>query len=104
VKVRFGVYLLRLVRFYHAYSTLIVDNCYVTGGVLISFQISRSTGVSIATAFNIRAGYYKNDDFICPTDVNRSAQHDGPFDTRVGCFKNDNLFKASNHSDHQTFF
>jgi len=25
-------------------------NCYVTGGVLISFLISRSTGVSIATA------------------------------------------------------
>jgi len=28
-----------------------VRNCYITGGVLISFQISRSTGVSIATAF-----------------------------------------------------
>jgi len=35
--------------FYQAYSTLVVRNCYVTGGVLTSFLISRSTGVSIAT-------------------------------------------------------
>jgi len=27
-----------------------VRNCYVKGGVLISFLISRSTGISIATA------------------------------------------------------
>jgi len=27
-----------------------VRNCYITGGVLISFLISRSTGVSVATA------------------------------------------------------
>jgi len=32
------------------YCTLVVHYCYVTGGVLISFLTSRSTGVSIATA------------------------------------------------------
>jgi len=47
--VRFRVYLLRLLRFYQAYCTLIWHYCYVTGagGVWICFQISRSTGVSI---------------------------------------------------------
>jgi len=50
IRVRFGVYLLRLVHFYQAYCTLVVRNCYITGGVLISLQISRSTGISIATA------------------------------------------------------
>jgi len=44
------VYLLHLLRFYQAYCTLVVRNCYVTDGVLISFVISKSTGVSIATA------------------------------------------------------
>jgi len=48
------VYLLRLLRFYQAYCTLLVHcrycNCYVTGGVWICFQISRSTSISIATA------------------------------------------------------
>jgi len=39
VKVRFRVYLLRLVRFYQAYCTLVVHYCYVTSGVCISFQI-----------------------------------------------------------------
>jgi len=28
-----------------------MHNCFVTGGILISFQISRSTGVFIATAY-----------------------------------------------------
>jgi len=50
VRVRFRVYLLHLLRFHQTYCTLVVRNCYVTGGVLISFLISRSTGVSIATA------------------------------------------------------
>jgi len=31
--VRVKVYLLRLVRFYQAYCTLIMRYCYVTGGV-----------------------------------------------------------------------
>jgi len=41
-----------LLRFYQAYCTHVMRNCwcYVTGGVLINFLISRSTGVSIATA------------------------------------------------------
>jgi len=47
----FRVFLLRLLRFYQAYCTLVVRYCYVTGGVWTSFQISRSTGVSTATAF-----------------------------------------------------
>jgi len=51
VRVRFRVYLLRLLRFYQAYCNLVVHYCYVTGGVSISFLISRSTSVSIATAF-----------------------------------------------------
>ena len=51
VRVKFRVYLLRLLRFYQAYCTLVVRYCYVTGGVRISFQISRTTGVSISTAF-----------------------------------------------------
>jgi len=50
VKVRFKVYLLRLVRINQAYCTLIVRYCYVTGGVVISFPISRKTGISVATA------------------------------------------------------
>ena len=54
VKVKFAVYLLHLFRFYQAYCTLVVCNCYITGGALISFLISRSTGVSIATAFGFR--------------------------------------------------
>jgi len=45
--VRFRVYLLHLLHFYQAYYTLIVHYCYVTGSVLISFQISRSIGVSL---------------------------------------------------------
>jgi len=45
------VYFSRLLHFYQAYSTCIMHYCYVTGGTLISFQISRSTGVSVATAF-----------------------------------------------------
>jgi len=49
VKVRFRVYLLRLVCFYQAYCTLVVCYCYMTGGVLIS----RCTGVSVATALKI---------------------------------------------------
>jgi len=49
VKVRIRVYLLPLLRFYQAYCTLVVHNYDVTGGILISFLISRSTGVSIAT-------------------------------------------------------
>jgi len=48
--VRFRVYLLRLVLLYQAYCTLVVHYRYVTGGVQISFQISRYTGVSVATA------------------------------------------------------
>jgi len=48
------VHLLHLLRFYQAYCTLVVRNCYVTGGVLISFLISRSTCVSTATAFGFR--------------------------------------------------
>jgi len=51
VNVKVRVYLLRLVRFYQAYCILIMHNCYVTDCVFISFQISRSTGVSIATAY-----------------------------------------------------
>jgi len=51
VRVRFRVYLLRSVHFYQAFCTLVVHYCYVTGGVWLSFQVSRSTGVSIATAF-----------------------------------------------------
>ena len=54
VKVRFRVHLLRLVGFYQAYCTLVVRNCYVTCGVFISFQISRSAGISIATAILLR--------------------------------------------------
>jgi len=41
---------LALLRFYQSYCTFVVHYCYVTGGVLTSFQISRSTGESIATA------------------------------------------------------
>jgi len=33
--------------FYQAYCTLVMRYSYVTGGVWTSFQISRSTGVSI---------------------------------------------------------
>jgi len=33
VKVRFRVYILRLVRFYQAYCSLVVRYCYITGGV-----------------------------------------------------------------------
>ena len=35
-----------------------ITNCYVTGGVLISFLLSRSTGVSITTAFLKRIGFW----------------------------------------------
>ena len=49
---RFRVYLSRLVPFYQAYCTVVVRYCYVTSGASISFQISRSTGVSVATALN----------------------------------------------------
>jgi len=55
IKVRFRVHLLRLLRFYQAYyCILVIRYCYVTGGVIITVQISRSTGVStsIATAKN----------------------------------------------------
>jgi len=45
---------LRLLRFYQANCTLVVHYYYVTGGVSITFQISRSTGVSVATAFDNR--------------------------------------------------
>jgi len=38
VGVRFRVYLLHLLRFYQAYCTLVVRDCYVTGGVLITFS------------------------------------------------------------------
>jgi len=51
VKVRFGV-LLRLLRFYQAYCTIVVcysTYCYVTGGVLIIFQIPRSTETGVST-------------------------------------------------------
>jgi len=51
VRVRFRVYLLRLVRFNQAYCTLVVRYCYATGGLLKSYPISRSTGVSVAIAF-----------------------------------------------------
>jgi len=51
VKVMLRIYLLHLLRFYQAYCTLLIRYCYFTSGVLISFQISRSTGISIATAF-----------------------------------------------------
>jgi len=53
VKVRFRVYHLHLLRFYQAYCTLVVrnSNCYVTGGVLISFLISRSAGESIGVSY-----------------------------------------------------
>jgi len=51
VEVRFRVYILRLVRFYQAYCTLVVRYYYITGSALICFQISRSTGVSVATAY-----------------------------------------------------
>jgi len=50
VSVKVRVYLLHLLCFYHAYCTLVMRNCYVTGGILISFPISRFTVVSIATA------------------------------------------------------
>jgi len=43
-RVRFRVYLLHLLRFYQAHCTLVVRNCYVTGGVLICisyFKINR---------------------------------------------------------------
>jgi len=53
IKVRFRVHLLHLLCFYLAYGTLVVGYCYVTGGVWKSFQISGSTGVSIATAFSL---------------------------------------------------
>jgi len=33
VKVRFKIFLLRLLRFYQAYCTLVLHYCYVTGGV-----------------------------------------------------------------------
>jgi len=43
------VYLLHLLHFYlEAYCTLVMLNYYVTGGVLISFLISRFTGISTA--------------------------------------------------------
>jgi len=51
IKVSFRVHLLRLLRFFQAYCTLVVRYCYVTGGIWISFEISISTGVTIATAF-----------------------------------------------------
>jgi len=52
VTARFRVYLLRLVHFYQAYYTLVVRYSTVTSQVAyeLSFQISRSTGVSVATA------------------------------------------------------
>jgi len=31
-------------------ALIVVGCCYITGSVLITFQISRSTGISIATA------------------------------------------------------
>jgi len=40
VKFRFRVYILHLIHFYQAYCTHVVHHCYVTGGILISFQIS----------------------------------------------------------------
>ena len=49
VKVR--VYLLRLVFIYQAYCTLVVRYFHVTGGISITFPISRYTGVSAATAY-----------------------------------------------------
>jgi len=33
------------------YCTVVERYCYVTGSILISFPISRSTGVSVATAY-----------------------------------------------------
>jgi len=46
--VRVKVYLLHYIfRFYQAYHTLVMRHRYITGGVWISFQISRSTGVSL---------------------------------------------------------
>jgi len=48
-KVKVRVYLLCVLPFYQAYCTLVVCYCYITGGVLISFRISRSTCVSIAS-------------------------------------------------------
>jgi len=41
-----------LVRCYQAYCTLVMRNCYVTSGVFISFQISRTTGVSNNLAYS----------------------------------------------------
>jgi len=47
-------------------------NCYVTGGVLISFVISRSTGVSTATAIKTMFIHKNHEDVIgynkLPTD------------------------------------
>jgi len=45
---------LHLLPFYQAYCTRVMRYCYVTGGIFISFLISRSTGISIATAFTIQ--------------------------------------------------
>jgi len=53
VKVRFRLYLLRSVHFYQAHYTLVMRYYYITGGVWRSFQISRYTGVSIATALGL---------------------------------------------------
>jgi len=39
-------------------------NCYVTGGVLISFVISRSTGVSTATAIKTMFIHKNHEDVI----------------------------------------
>jgi len=39
VKVRFKVYLLRLVCFYHAYYILVMRYCHITGDGRIQFQI-----------------------------------------------------------------
>jgi len=52
VSVTFWIYILCLVLFYQACYTLIMHYCYVTGGVWIRFQNSRSTGISMAAAFN----------------------------------------------------
>jgi len=57
----FKVHLLCLLRFYQAYCTLVMRYCYVTGGVCISFQISRST-VEMSTApqpRSVRCGFGK---------------------------------------------
>jgi len=59
-----GFIFLGLLPFYQAYCTLIVRYCYVTGGMFISFLISGSTSVSIATALVISGDIFIVCNFI----------------------------------------